>query len=481
MKDNGEQNKTFYIRRRRAPAEMVGDGLAVPPPVPAGLPVGVSLPHQVALLAIWPFLEQIMNFLVGFVDTALAGHLSVQATNAVGTGAYVLWLLHLMIGAVSVGATALIARAAGAGRWHRANAVLGQALSLGAFWGSVLGVLLFFGAPLLGKASGLRGESFDLCVIYLRVLAVAAPFTTVLSVGSACLRGSGDTRTPFTVMIVVNAVNVIVSVLLSAGFSPWGTYGLMGVAIGTVAAWVAGSLLILIELARGRGRVRLQTRNFRLRGYIPRRLLRIGLPSLMENGGQWIGNFLVIAVVGRLSLDAAMGAHLIAIRIEALSFMPGFALGLAAATLAGQYLGVNDPHTARRAVWWCYIYGGGVMTLLGALFIAIPEWFVYPVTDKQVFLDVCPPLLRVVGFAQPGFAACLVFSQALRGAGDTRTALVLTYFSTFFIRLPLVWLFGIHLGYQLWGVWIALSGELLIRGVLFTASFARGHWAKVKV
>lgn len=483
MKDNGENN-TLNYRRRKPPAEMVGDGLAVPAPVPAGLPSGVSLPHQVALLAVWPFLEQIMNFLVGMVDTTLAARLKenlVESTNAVGTGAYVLWLLHLMIGAVAVGATALIARSAGAGKWRRANAVLGQALSLGAFWGTVLGVLLYLGAPALASASGLKGLSNELCVLYLRVLALAAPFTTILNVGSACLRGSGDTRTPFTIMIVVNAVNVAVSVALSASISPWGTYGLLGIAIGTVAAWMVGATLIVIELARGRGKVRLQPRNFRLRGHIPRRLVRIGLPSLLENGGQWIGNFLVVAIVGRLSLDAAMGAHVIAIRVEALSFMPGFALGLAAATLAGQYLGVNDAKTARRAVWWCYIYGGCVMTLLGALFIAVPEWFVYPITDEKVFREVCPQLLKIVGWAQPGFAACLVFSQALRGAGDTRTALVLTYASTFLVRLPLVWLFGIHWGYGLWGVWVALSSELLFRGVLFTVSFVRGNWAKVKV
>jgi Na+-driven multidrug efflux pump len=149
--------------------------------------------------------------------------------------------------------------------------------------------------------------------------------------------------------------------------------------------------------------------------------------------------------------------------------------------MAGQYLGVNDPKTARKAVWWCYVYGGGVMTLLGALFIAVPECFVYLITDKEVFLNVCPPLLRVVGFAQPGFAACLVFSQALRGAGDTRTALILTYSSTFLVRLPLVWLLGIHFGLGLWGVWVALSSELVFRGMLFTASFVHGHWARVKV
>jgi Na+-driven multidrug efflux pump len=75
----------------------------------------------------------------------------------------------------------------------------------------------------------------------------------------------------------------------------------------------------------------------------------------------------------------------------------------------------------------------------------------------------------------------LVFGQALRGAGDTRSALSLTYSSTFLVRLPLVWLFGIHLNHGLWGIWAALSFELLFRGILYLVSFMRGHWAEVKV
>jgi putative MATE family efflux protein len=352
---------------------------------------------------------------------------------------------------------------------------------MAATWGLVLSGLLYLGAPWISQASGLKGESLDLSIMYLRLLALASPFSTVLSVGAACLRGSGDTRTPFFIMIVVNTVNATVSVALASSSSPWGGYGLKGVAIGTVAAWITGFVCILWQLAKGRGRIGLQARRFRLRGHIPRRLIRVGLPSLLENSGQWIGNFIVIAIVGRLAFPAALGAHVIAIRIEALSFMPGFAMGLAAATLAGQYLGVNDPRTARRAVWWCYLYGGGIMAFLGLLFFLVPDWFVGLVTDKREFLEACPPLLSVVGLAQPGFAACLVFSQAMRGAGDTRTALVLTYASTFLVRLPLVWLLGVHYGYGLWGVWVALSVELIFRGLLFLFAFLRGRWANVSV
>ena len=71
---------------------------------------GLSLPRQVAVLAIWPFLQQVLAFLVNFVDTAIAGRLSVEATNAIAIAAYFGWFLFLMTSAVGSGGAALIAR-----------------------------------------------------------------------------------------------------------------------------------------------------------------------------------------------------------------------------------------------------------------------------------------------------------------------------------------------------------------------------------
>jgi putative MATE family efflux protein len=479
--DSSVSDKLTWRERASPSEEPDGELLAPAPAVPAGLAQGVTLPHQVALLAVWPFLEQVLGFLVGFVDTAIAGRISVEATNAVGAASYVLWLMGMMIGAVSIGATALIARAAGAGRWRRGNEILGQALAIALVWGLSLGLFFYAVAPWIAAASGLKGESLELSVLYLRILALAAPCTTVLFIGGACLRGAGDTRTPFTVMVVVNAVNVGLCLALAWPSSPWGGWGLMGIAGASATAWVVGSLCILFELLRGRSRVRLHLRYLRPRLAWIVRLVRVGLPSFFENGAQWLGNFVVIAMVGRLPFAGAIGAHIVTVRIEAMSYMPGFAMGLAAATLTGQYLGAGDPRTARRAVWWCWAYGAGLMTVLGLLFFLIPDVFVRIVTDKPEFLAASPPLLRIVGPAQTGFACCLVFSMALRGAGDTRTAMLLTFGSTFLVRVPLVWLLAMHLGYGLVGVWIALSFELVFRGLLFLGAFVHGHWARVRV
>ena len=94
--------------------EMVSDVEPMgPSPAQPQLPgrlAGLSVRRQVLVLAIWPFLEQLLGFCVGFVDTAIAGRLSVEATEAVAVASYVGWLLVLLFGSVGIGAAALVAR-----------------------------------------------------------------------------------------------------------------------------------------------------------------------------------------------------------------------------------------------------------------------------------------------------------------------------------------------------------------------------------
>jgi len=459
---------------------------AAPPDVrrstlPAGLPQTASLPRQVALLAVWPFLEQLLMFLVGFVDTALAGRLSVDATSAVGVAAYVLWLMGMLNGALGVGASALLGRAVGAGRWRRGRQVLGQALLLSIAWGVCIGVLFLVGAPAIASFSGLEGDAHRLCVEYLRILALVAPFSAVLSTASACLRASGNTRAPFLVMVLVNGVNIAATITFVAAAAPIGGRGVQGIALGTSLAWICGCTVILLSLRNVGSPLRLLGKFLSPRRDVLARIFRIAGPNLLENFGHWSGNFIVIALIGRLPDTAAIAAHTVAVRIEAISYLPGLAMGVAASTLCAQYLGAGQPEMARRAVRWCWAFGVMIMTVMGALFVAIPEIFVRITTDQPRLLESAPMLLFITGFIQAPFASYLVLSQALRGAGDTRWPMFLTYFSTYCVRVPLAYVIGLKLGYGIAGVWVALSSELTVRGILFMLRFQFGKWERIRV
>ena len=478
---------------------------------------GLTMGAAIFVLA-WPvILESMLNSTVGLVDTMLSAGLEQgeAATDAIGGASYIMWLIGLVIMAIGVGATALIARSIGKGRVGVANAVLGQAMTLALISGVVIGVVVWLlsgsVAALLNMTPAAAGYFAD----YMRIIAFGTPSASVLFALIACSRGAGDSVSPLFVMIVRNMVNIMISwgasgVEVYGLRSPLGLdLGVTGIALGTVLGDVAGALFIWRVARTGRWGIRLKTIRMRPHTLTIVRLVRLGVPNFIETFGMWIGNFFIIAFVGLLSLqlgtDGLLGAHIIGIRIEAFSFMPGFGVGMAAATLAGQYLGMGRADLAKKAVWRCALLAISFMGLFSVLLITIPRQITALLSTQPTHLEEVPPLLFVCGIVQIPFALSIVLRAAMRGAGDVKAVMALTWFSTYAIRLPLAYLvsgvdipipqwlgggmimnpdlpskwFGLEPGLTM--LWIALCSEMALRAVLFSARFFHGGWSRVKV
>ena len=485
----------------------------------AGRLAGLTMGGAIWVLA-WPvMLESFLNSLVGLTDTVLAAGIDTATTDAVGVATYAMWFTGLIIMALGMGATALISRSVGKRRMAVASAALGQSMLLGMVMGVVLGVFLWLAAPFFAGLVNMSGPAREAFMTYLRILAFGLPLETVMFVLIACARGAGDNITPLWAMVARNIVNVIVSFSL-AGVdltstrivdgeavstvifaNPFGfDMGVRGIALGTVLSDVLGLALVLMAARSGRWGITLRAKRMRPHWHTLRRIIRVGLPNFIETLGMWVGNFMVLIVVGFLNEPGLFGVHALAIRIESLSFLPGFAMGLAAATLAGQYLGAGSPELARRAVLICTGVSVAIMGLMGAALIIIPRPIVGVLSDQAIHLQETPALLMLAGVMQVPFAMAIVFRQALRGVGDVRVVLLITWITTYLVRLPLTFLLsgadipipawaggGIienpsPVAWGLWGVWLGLSAEIVVvRAPLFAIRFLRGDWAKARV
>lgn len=462
----------------------------------AGLPLG----RQIFVLAAWPFLQQLLSWLVSTVDTIVAGYQPTKdAANAIAVGGYINWFMGLMVMGIGSGGGALIARAVGGGHKRLAHAGLGQTLVMGAAVGAMTGLFVIGLADVIGLAAGLEGQALAMSSIYLRLVAAFVPVAAVLFVCVHCLTAAGDTRSPFFVMLIMNGVNLVATVLLAGvELRIHGTvytlglgWGVVGIAWGTCIGWTIGALLMVRLITQRNSSLRLHLHRLRPHPHTMKRIWRVAYPALLDRGGHWVGNWIVIMLTGFIGSTVLIngtllggdvqGAHIIAIRIESISFLPALAFAAAASTLTGQYLGANDPHMARQAARRCWLIGAGIMTALGVVFIAIPEQLVHLYTDKQVFLDNAPQLVRICGFVQFFFGSALVLQGAMRGAGDTRTPAILSNTLTWLVRLPAAFILGYVFELGLAGIWYALCGELLIRGLVFITRYLGDAWLKVKV
>ncbi len=197
-------------------------------------------------------------------------------------------------------------------------------------------------------------------------------------------------------------------------------------------------------------------------------------------------------MVNRLG-PAASSAHGVAIRAEAFTYLPGAAFQVAAATLAGQFLGAGDSRRAGRAIAMACLLGEAPMILaaIGFYFGAHVLTSLY-VDDAQT-VELSASLLQIVALGTPALGILMILAGALRGAGDTRWPLAVTFVGLLGIRVPLAYLLcleqitlpggwtisGYNLGVR--GAWYAMVIDLVVRCILIVFRFLHGGWKKITV
>ncbi len=436
------------------------------------------------LRLVWPVLiEQLLVMLIGFSDMLLVGHyLRPEHQAAMTVISYALWMLTNLFAIVAIGALAMTARFVGAGDWPAANRVTNQSFVLGALLAVVFTVTgLLLGDRLAGILQ-LEGEPAILATRFLRVLVMVLPMMMLEAVSIGCLRGAGDMVTGLVSMIVVNVVNVAVAWSLLLGVGPLPEMGWDALPIGTACGHTMGGLIPFTVLVWGRSGLRIRRTLLRPDFQLMRRILRIGVPGGIDVLSIVVCQLVFLSIVDGLGTVAA-AAHGVAIRIESLAYLPGYAFQVAAATLCGQYLGARDYRQAGRSVLTAcaasgsLLLGAGLLLFFGAH--ALVHLFLGP--EQAPVAAVAPQLLRIVSFAMLPLAFMQVLTGALRGAGDTRWPLLFTFIGFLGVRIPLAYLLGYTWGWGVEGAWYAMVADVLVRTALVAYRFSHGGWKRTEV
>lgn len=436
-------------------------------------------------------IEQVLVILVAFVDQWLAGrYLQAPHLAAISLMWYVMWVVPSMFGLVAIGASALVARLTGADQPEDARRIVDQAFAAGGLLCVVAMGVSWLGAGPFVRTMQLEPAAADLALRYFWFLIPLYPAIMIQQVGVACLRGAGDTLSGFIAMSIVNLINTIVGVVLVTGAGPFPQLGWDGLAIGTISGYLVGSLIVLAYLLRGRAGMRLTWGCLRPDWQPIRRILRIGIPGGADVLSMTFCHLWFLAIINSLgTLPAA--AHGLSVRIESIAYLPGLAFQVAAATMAGQFVGANQWTRARRSVLEACLFGGAVMTTAGAamFLFARPMTLFFLGEQTEQVASLAAPLLRIVAFSTPFLAVLMIAAGALRGVGDTRCMFAITLAGLLLIRIPLAYWFALEriaipgtgwtfagLGLGVQGAWWAMVSDVILRSLLVSLRFLHGGW-----
>lgn len=211
------------------------------------------------------------------------------------------------------------------------------------------------------------------------------------------------------------------------------------------------------------------------------KILKIGIPSGIENGMFQIGKLLVSSLTATFG-TAAIAANAVANSIAGFANIPGIAIGLAMVTVIGRCIGAGEKEQAK---WYSrkllgLAYGGMCLTDITLLILVRPmvgcfslsgEAFAITVQLLQTF-SICAMLILLLSFALP---------NVLRAAGDAKYTMEVSVFSMWVFRVASSYFFAGTLKMGVLGVWIGMYVDWVFRSLLFVIRYKRGKWLNKRV
>lgn len=412
-------------------------------------------------LAIPAMIENILQTVVGFVDTLFVAKLGLNEVTSVGVANAILAVYIAIFMAIGVGTSSLIARNIGAGDLEKAKSIARQSTFISAILGLLFGLItIFFSEPLL-QLMGADSKVLADGVTYFKIVGISSVFIALMFTFGSILRAAGDTKTPMKVSWWINILHIGLDYILIFGVLGLTGLGVAGAAWATVIVRIIGTLALYFYIKKSQV-------SFRLMGTRSTKdahsIIKLSTPAAIERLIMRLGQVLYFGLIVKIGADT-YAAHTIAGNIETFSYMPGYGLAIAATTLVGQSIGAKQSKEAFEygmlTTWVAVVF----MSLIGAILFFLSPWFATWFTTDKSAVDMVVTALRIDAFAQPALAVGLVLAGALQGAGDTKSPMYSTAIGMWVIRVLGVYILGIQFEMGIAGVWISIAIDLYVRAI----------------
>lgn len=434
-----------------------------------------SIRKAVFLLAIPMILELSLESVFAVVDIFFVSKLGQNAIATVGLTESVVTVVYSVAIGLSTGATAIVARRIGEKDPERASHAAAQAILLSLLATLIISVL---GIIFAGDILGMMGASPDVVRDgsgFARIMLGGSVAIIFLFLINGVFRGAGDAAMAMKSLWIASIINIILCPI----FIHW--FGLNGAAIATVIGRSIGVLYQCYHLFSGKGAIAVRMSHFKTDFTILKNIIKVASPAMIQffiASGSWMVLARLVAETGGTTASAG---YQIAIRNVVFFILPAWGLSNAAATLVGQNLGAKQIERAQQSVWLTAKYNAIFMSFVMVLFLffATPIMHIFTADEKVIAYGALA--LQIIGSGYVFYGIGMVMTQALNGAGDTRTPTIINFICFWLVQIPLAYFLAKGLNMNETGAYIAIpAGEVLIALVSWYY-FRKGNWKKIQV
>ena len=434
-----------------------------------------SIRKAVFLLAIPMILELSLESVFALVDMFFVGKLGENAIATVGLTEAVITLVYSAAIGLSTAATAIVARRIGEKDPVAAAKAGAQSITVAllvAFVTSIAGVL--FAKNILGFM-GASAVVIEEGAIFTQIMFSGCISIILLFLINGIFRGAGNAAMAMKSLWIASLINIILCPILIHFF------GLKGAAIATVIGRSTGVLYQCYHLFRGSSSMKFNLKQFIFDSKLAKSIVSIAWPATFQfiiASGSWI---VIARLVAETGGTEASAGYQIAIRNVVFFILPAWGLSNAAATLVGQNLGAKQIERAEQSVLLTMKYNSIFMGIVMLIFFFFSPQIIHFFTTDEEVSRYGIQVLQIIGTGYIFYGIGMVLTQALNGAGDTKTPTYINLVCFWLIQIPLAYLLSKHTDLKSSGAAIAIPVAETVIAALAFYFFKKGKWKLTKV
>ncbi|ANQ18711.1 MATE family efflux transporter [Vibrio natriegens] len=445
------------------------------------MPKSQNINQRMSIVTLaWPILVEILlRTALGTSDVFMLSGYSDKAVSAVGVITQLTFFLIIVSTFVSSGTGILIAQYNGADREKDSVDVGVASVVLSVIVGIFLSVIAVLGAIFFLPYYGLEAQVEEYARNYLLISGSLTFNVTIGIVLTTILRSHGFSRSPMVVNLLSGVLNIAGNYI--ALYQPFGlpVYGVEGVAVATVVSQVVGTLMLLVVVARSSIQLPMSTMK-KVPADIYKKILKIGGMNAGEVLSYNIAQICIVYFVVQMG-TASLAAFTYAQNIARFSFAFALAIGQAAQIQTGYYIGKGWVSSILKRIQVYFLVGFVASTVATTVIYVFREDILRVFTDQPEILALAGSLVLGSILLEAGRVFNLIFIAGLKGAGDIKFPVQMGIVSMWGLGVLFSYVLGIHMGYGVVGVWMAIALDEWVRGIIMAKRWRSQVWTKFKV
>lgn len=423
--------------------------------------------------------EQFLEYLVGLVDSIMVASVGESAVSGVSLVDFVIALLISLFAALSTGGAVIAGQYIGKKNIEYAKMAANQLVWFSGGVSILIMILIYLLKPFI--LNGIFGQiSYEVrrdANSYLIIVALSIPFLALYNAGAAIFRTMGNSKLPMKIMIAMNIAHALGNAILIYGFH----FGIEGVAIPTLIARIAAAVVIVAMALNKKHSLYIEkTLKHKFDWLMVKRILGIGVPYGLENGLFYFGRIIVLSLVATFG-TAAIAANAVSGTIVMFQVLPGMAIGLGLTVIIARCVGAGDYEQAKYYT----------KKIMGIVYVA-------HIISCIAVLSLLPFILKIYGLSETAtlmtsqniwwHAGFMIFIWPLaytlpitfRASGDAKFPMFVGVAAMFLCRIVLAYVLGIYFNMGMFGTWVAMFIDWIVKAVIFIQRYISGKWMKYK-